>query len=429
MAGISLSTFTVMGCLPLRRFECKIGLYICSENLEIIMPLDYSQVHRQVKQLGEDALQREPQLQALRGRASTLLANFAQDVERLNQKIKLVARLHDPTLRCALPVNEFLDGHFSEPPQPERATILAADGSQISLNRNAEVDYCLVNVGAIQLQLGSTVPPNTHINSQLFYGEQLYTESGTITDATLALLRDVNERAILVSLAEKAMPPVITFTDGPMELWGAKQVDAASEFQKQLEVYLAALDRLCSLKVITAGYVDKPAANLVVRLLEVALATEEDLPDIKNRHPLRGVSDIDLYKGLLRPGDRSAVFGIQSKSAANYQDDLALHFFYLNVGRLERPWLARVEIPAWVAGDPQMLSNLHAALTSQCRIMGSRPYPYLLHRAHEAAVVSLPEQEQVNQMIILELHRRGLAVGDESQKQALKRLAVKTRFR
>jgi hypothetical protein len=393
------------------------------------MPLDFSQVHRQVKQLGEEALQREQHLQALREQARDLLTKFAQDVEKLNRKVKLVARLHDPTLRCASPVDEFLNDHFREPPQPEQATILAADGSQISPNRNAEVEYCLVNVGAIQLQLHTAAPPSTHINSELFFGEQLYTQSGTITDATLALLRDVNERAILADLAEKAISPVITFTDGPMELWGAKQVEVASEFQKQLDVYLAALVRLCSLKVITAGYVDKPAANLVVRLLEVAFTPDDDLPDIKNRHPLRGVSDIDLYKGLLEPGERSAVFGIQSKSAANYRDELALFFFYLNVGRPDRPWLARVEIPAWVASNPRMLDDLHATLASQCRIMGSRPYPYLLHRAHEAAVVSLQEQEQVTQMIILELRRRGLAIGDESQKQALKKLARKTRLR
>ena len=391
------------------------------------MPLDFSQVHRQVKQLGEKALQREQHLQVLREQAFALLNSLSQDVDRLSRKVKLAAQLHDPTLRCALPVSEFLNLHSSEPRQPEQATILAADGSQISPDRNAEVDYCLVNVGAIQLQLHSVNPPSTHIRSQLFHGEELYTAGGTITDATLALLRDVNERAILVELAEHAPPPVITFTDGPVELWGARQIEITSEFQKQLAEYLQALTNLCSLGVTTAGYVDKPAANLVLRLLEVALTGDPDLPDLKNRHPLRGVTDIDLYRQLLAPGERSAVFGIQSRSAASYQDELALHFFYLNVGRAARPWIARVEVPAWVAGEAQKLDDLQAVLVSQCRIMGSRPYPYLLHRAHEAAVVSLQEHDQVTQMIMLELRRRGLAVGEESQKQALKKLAGKTR--
>jgi hypothetical protein len=392
------------------------------------MPLDFQQVHRQVKQLGETAVQREQHLQSLRERAQDLLTSLSKDVHRLNEKVRLVARLHDPTLRCALPVAENLDAHFREGELPPQATILAADGSQISPNRNAEISFCLVNVGAIQLNLHSPDPPRPYVNSQLFYGEQLYTETGRITDSALALLRDVNERTTLAQLAVGATPPVISFTDGPMELWGAKEVDAASQFHKQLDIYLQALSRLCELGVITAGYIDKPAANLVIRLLEVAITAEKELPEMKSRHPLRGVSDTDLFRQLLKPGERSAVFGMQSKSASNYRDELALHFFYLNVGRKGRPWLARVEIPAWVANSAQMLDLLQSSLVSQCRIMGSRPYPYLLHRAHEAAMVSFQEQEQVTQMIVLELRRRGLEVGEESQKQALKKYAGRTRI-
>jgi len=75
-----------------------------------------------------------------------------------------------------------------------------------------------------------------------------------------------------------------------------------------------------------------------------------------------------------------------------------------------------------------MLDNLHAVLVHQCRMMGSRPYPYLLHRAHEAAVVSLQEKEQVTQMIALELRKRGVIVGEQSYKQAAKDSAARTRY-
>jgi len=100
----------------------------------------------------------------------------------------------------------------------------------------------------------------------------------------------------------------------------------------------------------------------------------------------------------------------------------------LNVGlRRDRPHMARVEIPAWVAGDPQSLDNLHAVLVEQCRILGQRPYPYLLHRAHETAVVTRDDQEQVTQMILLELQRRGIAVEGQSYKQVAKDLPGRTR--
>jgi hypothetical protein len=123
------------------------------------------------------------------------------------------------------------------------------------------------------------------------------------------------------------------------------------------------------------------------------------------------------------------VFALQSQSARSYTQALALHFFYLNAGRPGKPWLARVEIPAWVVDDPEMLDRLHAVLISQCRTMGSRPYPYLLHRAHETAVVSLQEKEQVTQMIALELRRRGVQVGEMSQKQAAKQFQSRTRYK
>lgn len=205
-----------------------------------------------------------------------------------------------------------------------------------------------------------------------------------------------------------------------MELWGAKDEGGEGGFRKHLQEYLAALSRLRDLGVATAGYVDKPGADLVVRLLEIAATVEEDLGNIRKQRPLRGVTDADLYRERLAAGERSAVFAIQSRSLEDYRGDLALRFFYLNVGLPGDPWLARVEIPAWVAADAHKLDNLHAVLINQSRIMGGRPYPYLLHRAHETAVVTLDEKEQLTLMIKNELQRNNVRVGRESHKQALK---------
>jgi hypothetical protein len=392
------------------------------------MALDFQQVREQVKILGENAPLRARELQALRERAREILLSNAQDLERLTRKVQMIAHDYDPNLRCALPVSEALNESFALPGSLSEATILAADGSQIAPDRHAQVDYCLINVGAIQLRCDQVEAPEITVHSQLFYDEALYTESGTITDDQLALMRDLEERRMLAELAEKAQPPVIAFTDGPMELWGAKDANGPGGFTQSLQVYQSALSRLNELNVVAAGYVDKPAANLLVRLLEVAMTPEDQLVEIKKRYPLRGVTDKEILSNLLECGERSAVFAMQSKSAAQYRGDLGLHFFYLNVGRPGHPWLARVEIPAWVARNPQMLGDLHSALVEQCRILGSRPYPYLLHRAHEAAVVSLEEKEQVTQMIVMELRQRGVSVGDQSHKQAAKDLDGRTRY-
>mgnify|MGYP001066250455 CR=1 FL=1 len=103
-------------------------------------------------------------------------------------------------------------------------------------------------------------------------------------------------------------------------------------------------------------------------------------------------------------------------------------FFYLNVGMEHEGYLARVEIPAWVAEEPSKLDMLHAVLISQCRMLGPRPYPYLLHRAHETAVVSFDEKEQVTQMVVNELLMRGVSVPRRSNKQAAKDVGRRTRY-
>lgn len=393
------------------------------------MALDFQQIHEQVRELGEKAPRRAQVLRAKREAALGLLESKAQASAALNERIELIVQNYDGTLRCARPTGEALNGRFPAPAHSKPVTILAADGSQIAPDRHAAVDYCLVNVGAIQMTTGAPTPPQTTVRCQLFYDETMYTSAGgKITEALLGLRRDLRERELLAEIAQELPPPVITLTDGRMELWGAVDAGSATEFQQSLRAYIEALERLGRLGAISAAYVDKPGASLVVRLLEIASLEELELPEARKKAPLRGVSDLDLFQDLLEPGERSAVFALQSKSAAEYRGDLALHFFYLNVGRPGAASLSRVEAPAWVAQNNELLDSLHAALVEQCRILGGRPYPYLLHRAHEAAVVSREEKAQVEGMIAAELLRRGVPPGRVSSKQANKDLPGRTRY-
>jgi hypothetical protein len=396
------------------------------------MSLDFQQVQEQVRQLGENALGRARDLQEKQALASLLLEKLAAQFDFLRRKVE-EAVLIDPSLRCALPLSpelaqpEALNAAFPTPALPPNAAILAADGSQIAPDRHAEVQYCLINVGVIHMDLGSAAAPRLHISSRLLYDQDLITRYGMITEATLALMRDTHERTQLADLVEGLPAPVITFTDGQMELM-VSSGEQPSAFQKYLEDYRLALKRLHRQGVIVSGYLEKPYASPLTRLLEIAHASEEKLAQIQDYHPLQGVLDFDLFRMLLQPGERSAVFALQSPSAKFYKDELALHSFYVNVGRPAHPWVARVDMPAWVVQNPAHLNDLHAVLIDQCRMMGSRHYPYLLHRAHETALVTLEDKDQVTQMIVLELRRRGVMVGERSQKQEAKDLAGRTSY-
>jgi hypothetical protein len=384
------------------------------------MSVDFQHVRQQVIALGESAQRKAEQNSRLLEEALRLLRAHANNREALRRKVERVVQAYDPHLRCALPLNETLDQGYPLPPLPEQATILAADGSQAAPSRHEAYEYALVNVGAIQMQLGSGQAPLLTVESRLMYDDQL----DDLTDATLALIRDLNERRLLADLAEKSPAGAITFTDGQMELWlgEVSRQDESDLFKQSLQEYRQVLQRLQAARASAAGYVDRPAGRSVLRLLEVFQTPEEDLPGVRKSRPFRGLRDLHLFRGLLRPGERSALFEIQSPTGSFYAGDLALHFFYLNVGRDGHDSLARVEVPRWVVDQPTMLDDLQAVLVQQCRVMGARPYPYLLHRAHETALVTLQERDQVTQMVLRELRSRGLAVDDKSNKQLAKDL-------
>ncbi|MEW6287120.1 MAG: DNA double-strand break repair nuclease NurA [Chloroflexota bacterium] len=394
------------------------------------MPINYQEVYSQIQTIGAGAKERKKRKEEAQAQARDLLANFDSQLDFLRAKVD-TAKEADPSLRCAYPLDEPLASSFDVQPVSVSPTLIAADGSQINPDRHAAVQFGLVNVGAIVMKANSGEAPQIETDSTLLYGDDLLPNGIPMSDGMVALRRDLAERQKLDELSKGMAGAVVTFTDGPIELWGAKGEDA-SAYEDFIEKYKGVLSRLQSRGVITAGYVDKPSADLVVRLLEIAMADNEQIQRLREFHPLRGVSDRWLYgeKGnpLLKPGHRSAVFKIQSSSEKRYTGVLSLHFFYLNVGTEGHPWTVRVEIPKWVAEDSEKLNLLHAVLVQQCRMMGNKPYPYLLHRAHETAVVKNEEKQQIEQLLTMELRKNNEDVDELSSKQSAKDLQGRTRM-
>jgi hypothetical protein len=389
------------------------------------MPVDFQQIHARIVQIAPREAERLSQLQQRRHRADDLLSAHANDLDNLRRKAA-IANATDSRIRLAVPANEALTFSRPCPPKAESATLIAVDGSQITPDRHAAIQFAVVNAGAVIMRLRSGEVSEVCTTTDLLYGEDLETESGMLSEDSVSLRRDLRERETLEQLSHGISGTVVTFTDGPLELWSSSG-EETREVALFREKYKGVLSRLQSQGVITAGYVDKPGADLVVRLLELATMSEEQLADrqfLRTYHPFRGVDDAMLFSGQdqpwIFPGHRSAVFRLQSSAQNVYTGVLTLHFFYLNVGSTGYPWLVRVEIPQWVADDAAKLDVLHAVLVEQCEIMGYKPYPYLLHRAHETAVVRLDEKTQVEQMLTLELRRHGAPIGVRSPKQTAK---------
>ena len=291
------------------------------------MPVDYPQIHTQIKAIGASAGERRRRKEERQKLARQWFNSKAAELDFLCSKVDS-AKTVDANLRCAYPLNEPLDAHHPPAAAAKSAVLIAADGSQIMPDRHAASLYSLINIGVIILKSGSGEAPEVKTYTDLKYGDDLYTNHGMTTEDMVALGRDLSERNKLLELGSQYPKPVITFTDGPIELWGAEG-SAQEEYRRNRERHLAILSQLQSEDIITAGYVEKPAADLVTRLLEISLMQEKEMKAVRDIHSLRGVTDRWLFgeegHPLLKKGERSAIFIIQSSSRNHYKGSLEIH--------------------------------------------------------------------------------------------------------
>ncbi|HWP29635.1 MAG TPA: DNA double-strand break repair nuclease NurA, partial [Chloroflexota bacterium] len=164
------------------------------------------------------------------------------------------------------------------------------------------------------------------------------------------------------------------------------------------------------------GYISRPRGADIVMLLRQAPPHRRACGRCRGTEPeapcaLDGLVDRLLFDDLA-PGERSALF--ESRTLARYYPpELLPRFFYLNVGRE----VARVELPAWAAAQPDLVARVHAVVVDQCR--RGQGYPVVLARAHEQAVVGGADRQRVEELIRQTLVVHGLP-DRPSAKQASK---------
>ncbi|MBI3161798.1 MAG: DNA double-strand break repair nuclease NurA [Chloroflexi bacterium] len=389
------------------------------------MPVNYQDLYTRIKAIGAGTRERRKKKEDAQTQARELFAYFNSKLNELRSRAD-TARSVDTNIRCAYPLDEDIASSYPLPASPKEATVIAADGSQIVPDRHAALQYYVINVGVIAMQVGSGSAPEVTAHTELRMLDEF--EDTFFSDSQVALQRDVAERKKLLEAAQKYTGTVIALTEGQLELWGAVDNDNSRDFEKSLQDYIDALRDMEKQRVIASGYVDKPGANWVVRLLEVAMIPQDELPNLKKYHPFLGVTDRWLFSRILGKHERSAIFKLQAKSAEKYTGSISIHFFYINVGDEKKPKIARVDVPLWVVNNKEAVNNLHGVLIEQAKIMGNEPFPYLLHRAHEIAVVTHKDKDEIDQMLAIEIRNNGGEVGEKSGKQSAKDLRGRTRM-
>jgi NurA domain len=393
---------------------------------EVLMPISYLNLHSQIQKYGQNAALWHLNQQEKLKSALELLQVIAVDPEQLINRIEQIIASQGKNLRFAKIGLETINSLIKLPAKtPSPYTLLAADGSQINPDPHAAIFYALINIGIFHLEPGKQQVPQEITQTTLLDFDEVHDPEKYLDEDILALKRDLNERKMLADLAAQSSGLVVTLTDGPLELF--HQPKENKDFLQQFESYLQSLHMLWKTGAITAGYVDKPRADLVIRMLEFSLLS--DIAQTGLERPFSGLTDSMLFSHLLEPNTRSAIFGMHSSNSKYYRDDIALHFYYLNIGRPDHPWIARIEIPTWVARDPEKIALLQQVLIEQCQMMTNRPYPYALHRAHEIALVSQFEKQQIEERLLKEMQHLGLPLDMQSNKLSAKLLSSRMRYK
>lgn len=394
------------------------------------MTLEFERLTPELTQMAQVTAERLGQRAAARDVSQALLDRYATDWTAVRQALAEANEKADPKFyRSARPLNETepLNAAINAPAPPARATIIAADGSQIRPDRHAAYLYYLINIGGVVYHHGSGQAPDQFSVPTLRY-PQVDGKEDTFDDTggTVSIERDLAEIGMLAEKAlayQTAVSPILAILDQRLLYWpltpsGLSDNAAVTEWG----LSMAAIHQTGAM---LAGYIDNPATSYVITLLRSLEALNEPTFDWKSlgqRSATRGLTDVSLFDQLLEPGQRSKVFvtiAEPNHQVAARDQGNEVCFFYLNASSHGRQ-MARVDIPMWVAQEEEMVTAVHALVYDQCQILGD--YPYVLARADETAVVTYRDQEQLNFMIDVIMARYGIS-HTITAKQASKNIA------
>jgi hypothetical protein len=342
-------------------------------------------------------------------------------MERVRERIEWVRSSDISGYRGAAPLNlpnaEPVNLIVPEPAPPARATLLAADGGQVYPDEMASVHYYLINIGLFIYHHGSDLTPEQFTFPDLrFHKNHVHDRSGRlIRNRVVDDRRTVSE---LRRLADEAwqrrsqdVPLVALYDNRLMYLPGS---DDSREARDLMSEYIGAMVHLHDAGANLAGYIDNPikSKRFLQLLYLLSFESREELrlrqSTLARAGDLEGLRDSQFFFATLKNGERSAVMVQSSPQNKEFKDrgeNYEIAFFYLKVYNQYQSRVVRVDIPIWVARDPQRVSMIHALLLHQCRLQGRNPYPYAITRADELAWVGGKDRSKLEELVNVQVRR------------------------
>lgn len=394
------------------------------------MSLEFEQLTTAVAEMAQEVGHRRGRQDEELKKALELLREYAQEWELINTRLeRAVARADEKFYRSARPLHHELPLDRGIAPQapPERATIIATDGSQIVPDRHAPFLYYLINVGTITYYHGSGHSPDVASFPKLAYPRSSDAEADdafNVSSNLVSMRRDQAEIEALLAKVAEAMGepgPILGILDQRLLYWPIGNIPGG-QGDRVVTAWQEAMSKINALGGWLAGFIDRPGKRSVLTMLHT-LDLENSGREVSDLYGggsglFAGLTDTHLFDHVLDPGERSVIFvdiSQHNNSFAGRDRDNEVCFFYLKTGAGEGQ-LARVDIPMWVARDKEALNQVHALLIDQCRIIGG--YPYVITRADEIAVVGRRDQEELENRIALRLAEQNIHTSATAKQQS-----------
>ncbi|MGG6294641.1 DNA double-strand break repair nuclease NurA [Leptolyngbya sp. AN02str] len=325
---------------------------------------------------------------------------------------------------------------------PPIHTVLATDGSQIAPSHH-EIAYCyLINVGRVVLHYGQNRHPLLDSLPEVFYrAEDLYSarQWGIRTEEWMGYRRTVSEAVVLAELgdlvskaqtgsspaASRIGHPAIAMVDGSLIHWFLEGLPNEAR-DRILSPILAAWSQLQAQHIPLVGYLSAARSGEALNFLRLHTCPRPQ-PDCQTHCPgqtdgapcqvFAPLRDTAMWELLLEPGQRSALWRSSAKILDCYEAH-HVYFCYVHMGAE----VARVEFPAWVAEDADLLNT--ALSLTMAQVQKGYGYPVALAEAHNQAVVRGGDRARFFALLEQQMIRAGLRNIGTSYKEARKRGSI-----
>jgi hypothetical protein len=283
-------------------------------------------------------------------------------------------------------------------------TAIAADGSEVPINEDFFFPYYIINIGFVALKYGKDHFFFADSNAKIYFEENELYE--TVGDKSFLVRGELLSSKMLLEESKKLEEllkdfytvevPVLALFDGTLIQWEIKETSETykNNFVKNFQRMILIAEQL---KAPLAGYISGTHSRDVMEMIRIFLEMKgEDF----DKQLLSIIKDADIFKIILRKGERSAMFRSNAPILNLYK--APIYFFFLNVGSE----VVRIEIPEFIAFDNDLLEITCALILSQSKKGGG--YPVALKEAHEQAVIKSSERVFIEELFTDFLRKKGI---------------------